>query len=162
MSSHGSDEEVGDVAEVAAEHPSGAPVNNTEPETGAIYIIYIDYIIIMISEIPPETKIIEPKMLGMYKNKPVNLMHGKYGYYLRHHSDTRNSLPSWSLGKDTSIQEAIKTIEWKKVSHNCFKTRVRHPRRQEWKKNNPPCIKIPDHLKDSGIFRYKNAFENDG
>ena len=35
MSSHGSDEEVGDVAEVAAEHPSGAPVNNTEPETGA-------------------------------------------------------------------------------------------------------------------------------
>jgi len=34
MSDHGSDEEVSEVAGVAAEQPSGAPVNN-EPETGA-------------------------------------------------------------------------------------------------------------------------------
>ena len=83
-------------------------------------------------------KIIEPKILGMYKDQQVYLMYGKYGYYIRY--DSKNySLPSWSLGKDTGILEAIKTIEWKK--------------------NHPPVIKIPPHLKD--IYTYKNAFETE-
>ena len=82
-------------------------------------------------------KIVEPKLLGMYKEKEVYLMYGMYGYYIKH--DGKNySLPSWSLGKDTGILEAIKTIEYK---------------------NNKPPQPMPSHLKH--IHTYKNSFETE-
>jgi hypothetical protein len=48
-------------------------------------------------------------------------------------------LPAWSLGKDTGLLEATKTIDWKL--------------------NHPPAIKIPSHIKH--IYTYKNAFETE-
>ena len=80
-------------------------------------------------------KIIEPKLLGMYDNKQVYLMYGKFGYYLRH--DSRNySLPQFCLGKDCTLHNAIKTIE--------YKSKIPKP--------------MPEHLKN--LYTYQNAFDD--
>jgi hypothetical protein len=41
------------------------------------------------------TKIIEPKLLGVFESHNVYLCHGKYGEYLRHNS-VNYSIPEWA------------------------------------------------------------------
>ena len=61
-------------------------------------------------------KIIEPKLLGVYKDHNVYLCHGKYGDYLRYNS-LNYSLPAWAkmenLNEPFGIVHAVKIIDWK-------------------------------------------------
>ena len=62
------------------------------------------------------TKIIEPKLLGVFKAHNVYLCNGKYGEYLRHNS-VNYSIPLWSkmenMDEMFDLSQAIKIIDWK-------------------------------------------------
>jgi len=62
------------------------------------------------------TKIIEPKLLGVFKSHNVYLCHGKYGEYLRHNS-VNYSIPEWAkmenLKEPFGIAQASNIIDWK-------------------------------------------------
>jgi hypothetical protein len=58
------------------------------------------------------TKIIEPKLLGVFKAHNVYLCTGKYGEYLRHNS-LNYSIPEWV--KMENLNEPIKFQEVKQV-----------------------------------------------
>jgi hypothetical protein len=61
-------------------------------------------------------KIIEPKLLGVFKAHNVYLCHGKYGEYLRHNS-VNYSIPEWAkmenLNEPFGIAQASNIIDWK-------------------------------------------------
>ena len=61
-------------------------------------------------------KIIEPKLLGVFKAHNVYLCHGKYGEYLRHNS-LNYSIPQWAkmenLNEPFGIVQASNIIDWK-------------------------------------------------
>jgi hypothetical protein len=61
-------------------------------------------------------KIIEPKLLGVFKAHNVYLCHGKYGEYLRHNS-VNYSIPEWAkmenLKEPFGIAQASNIIDWK-------------------------------------------------
>jgi hypothetical protein len=61
-------------------------------------------------------KIIEPKLLGVFKAHNVYLCHGKYGEYLRHNS-VNYSIPEWAkmenLNEPFGISQASNIIDWK-------------------------------------------------
>jgi hypothetical protein len=62
------------------------------------------------------TKIIEPKLLGVFETHNVYLCHGKYGEYLRHNS-LNYSIPEWAkmenLKEPFGIAQASNIIDWK-------------------------------------------------
>ncbi len=62
------------------------------------------------------TKIIEPKLLGVFKAHNVYLCTGKYGEYLRHNS-LNYSIPEWAkmenLNEPFGIAQASNIIDWK-------------------------------------------------
>ena len=62
------------------------------------------------------TKIIEPKLLGVFKAHNVYLCNGKYGEYLRHNS-VNYSIPTWArkeyLNEMFNLSHAINIIDWK-------------------------------------------------
>ena len=62
------------------------------------------------------TKIIEPKLLGVFEAHNVYLCHGKYGEYLRHNS-LNYSIPEWAkmenLKEPFGIAQASNIIDWK-------------------------------------------------
>ncbi len=62
------------------------------------------------------TKIIEPKLLGVFKVHNVYLCTGKYGEYLRHNS-LNYSIPEWAkmenLNEPFGIAQDSKIIDWK-------------------------------------------------
>ena len=62
------------------------------------------------------TKIIEPKLLGVFKAHNVYLCTGKYGEYLRHNS-VIYSIPEWAkmenLKEPFGIAQASNIIDWK-------------------------------------------------
>ncbi len=61
-------------------------------------------------------KIIEPKLLGVFKAHNVYLCTGKYGEYLRHNS-LNYSIPQWAkmenLNEPFGISQASNIIDWK-------------------------------------------------
>jgi len=61
-------------------------------------------------------KIIEPKLLGVFKAHNVYLCTGKYGEYLRHNS-LNYSIPQWAkmenLNEPFGIVHASNIIDWK-------------------------------------------------
>ena len=71
-------------------------------------------------------KIIEPKLLGVFKAHNVYLCHGKYGEYLRHNS-VNYSIPEWAkmenlkerlssqahASEPFGIAQASNIIDWK-------------------------------------------------
>jgi hypothetical protein len=61
-------------------------------------------------------KIIEPKLLGVFKAHNVYLCTGKYGEYLRHNS-LNYSIPQWAkmenLNEPFGIVQVSNIIDWK-------------------------------------------------
>ena len=91
------------------------------------------------------TKIVEPKLLGVYLEKNVYLYTGKYGEYLKH--DGYNySIPEWAkqsnLKEVFNLYHGIKIIDWKN-NRKADTTETRKP------------INTYSEAKD-----YKHAFES--
>jgi hypothetical protein len=108
--------------------------------------ISIEYIIMEVVKDIDVKKMVDSELLGMYKDLPIYLNFGKYGYYLRY--DGKNySLPAWA-SPALSLMQAVKIIEYK----------MKHPN-IEAKKEALFLRKEADKI--DRFQNYKHAFEHD-